>query len=355
MRCRPCERRDPYAAASPWGTWLDGLGYYNVLWLWVPAFAGTTGVEGPSRNDGGRRDVKVCTACAGGPAGDRRGRDRAGRRRAKGQDRRAPAVVVGAGVHRAGQGLFPRGRSRHRTEVLRRGAADRGGDHLGRCRFRHHGVHRWALQSRRQGHAEGDRRHEPREGGLSADRLFRQQQRLCGGAQDAEGPCGQAHRGHASRLQLSLFARPARRQIRLQARGRKGAAAAVAVECRGGVEGRNRRRRAAADLDGAGAGRFRRREIPRLGRRRDAVAARRGVRFAEDADQQAAGDEAAGRAGARRPRISRRDPGFGEGRQGRRSTTRQNRCSRSSQNTPICRWSRWSAIAPISIPTASST
>ena len=68
-----------------------------------------------------------------------------------------------------------------------------------------------------------------------------------------------------------------------------------------------------------------------------------------------AGDEAAGRAGARRPRISRRDPGFREGRQGRRSTTRQSRCSRSSPNTPICRWSRWSAIAPISIPTASST
>ena len=68
-----------------------------------------------------------------------------------------------------------------------------------------------------------------------------------------------------------------------------------------------------------------------------------------------AGDEAAGRAGARRPRISRRDPGLGEGRQGRRSTTRQSRCWRSSPNTPTCRSSRWSAIAPISIPTASST
>ena len=39
----------------------------------------------------------------------------------------------------------------------------------------------------------------------------------------------------------------------------------------------------------------------------------------------------------------------------RRSTTRQNRCSRSSPNTPICRSNRWSAIAPISIPTANST
>ena len=68
-----------------------------------------------------------------------------------------------------------------------------------------------------------------------------------------------------------------------------------------------------------------------------------------------AGDETARRAGARRPRISRRDPGFGEGRQGRRSTTRPSRCSRSSPNTPTCRSSRWSAIAPISIPTASST
>ena len=39
----------------------------------------------------------------------------------------------------------------------------------------------------------------------------------------------------------------------------------------------------------------------------------------------------------------------------RRSTTRQNRCSRSSPNTPICRSNRWSAIAPISILTANST
>ncbi len=41
--------------------------------------------------------------------------------------------------------------------------------------FGDHGVYRGALQPRRQGHAEGDRRHEPREGGLSPDRLFRQQ------------------------------------------------------------------------------------------------------------------------------------------------------------------------------------
>jgi NitT/TauT family transport system substrate-binding protein len=38
-----------------------------------------------------------------------------------------------------------------------------------------------------------------------------------------------------------------------------------------------------------------------------------------------------------------------------RSTRRQNRCWRSSPNTPTCRSSRWSAIAPMSIPTASST
>ena len=124
---------------------------------------------------------------------------------------------------------------------------------LGRCRFRHHRLHRRALQSRRQGHAEGDRRHEPRKGRLSPDRLFRQQQRLCRRAEDAEGSRGQAHRGDAGRLQLPLFARPARRQIRLQARRRKGAAAAVAVECRRRAEGRNRRCRVAAGLDRAQA------------------------------------------------------------------------------------------------------
>ena len=103
--------------------------------------------------------------------------------------------------------------------------------------------------------------------------------------EDAEGSRGQAHRGDAGRLQLPLFAGPARRQIRLQARGREGAAAAVAVECRRRAEGRDRRCGAAAGLDRAHADGFRRRQIPRLGRRRDAVAARRGVRLAEDADQ----------------------------------------------------------------------
>ncbi len=201
--------------------------------------------------------------------------------------------VLGAGVHRAGQGLFPRGRARYRAEILRCGAADRGRDDLGRRRFRHHRVHRRALQSRRQGHAEGDRRHEPREGRLSPDRLFRQQQRLCRRAEDAEGSRRQAHRGDAGRLQLPLFAGAARRQIRVQARGRESAAAAVAVERRRGAEGRNRRCRAAAGLDRAHADGCGRREVPGLGRRRDAVAAGRGVRLAEDADQQAAGDQAA--------------------------------------------------------------
>ena len=90
---------------------------------------------------------------------------------------------------------------------------------------------------------------------------------------------------------------------------RESAAAAVAVECRRRAEGRDRRCRAAAGLDRAPADGFRRRQTAGLGRRRDAVAARCGVRFAEDADQWRAGDKAAGRAGARRPRISRRDPG----------------------------------------------
>ena len=98
---------------------------------------------------------------------------------------------------------------------------------------------------------------------------------------------GQTRRGDAGRLQLSLFARPARRQIRLQARRRESAAAAVAVERRRRAEGRNRRCRAAAGLDRAHADGVRRRQIPGLGRRRDAVAVGRGVRLAEDADQQA--------------------------------------------------------------------
>ena len=178
---------------------------------------------------------------------------RAGRRCAEGKDRRAQAVVLGAGVHRAGQGLFQRGRARYRAEILRRGAADRGGDHLGRCRFRHHRVHRRTLQSRRQGHAEGDRRHEPRKGRLSPDRLFCQQQRLCRRAEDAKGSRGQARGGDAGRIQLSLFARAARRQIQIQARGRQSAAAAIAVERRRRAEGRDGRCRAAAGLDRAAA------------------------------------------------------------------------------------------------------
>ena len=74
------------------------------------------------------------------------------------------------------------------------------------------------------------------------------------------------------------------------ARG-KGAAAAVAVECRRRAERRDRRRSTAAGLDRAQADGRRRRETAGLGRRRDAVAAGRGVRLAEDAGQQTAGDQ----------------------------------------------------------------
>src|ERR1700738_1230062 len=41
-RCRPCESRDPYAAASRFGTVANGFGYNSRRWLWMPAFAGTT-------------------------------------------------------------------------------------------------------------------------------------------------------------------------------------------------------------------------------------------------------------------------------------------------------------------------
>ncbi len=132
---------------------------------------------------------------------------------------------------------------------------------------------------------------------------------LCRRPQDPEGSRRQARRGDADRLQLSLFARPARRQIRIQARRREGAAAAVAVECGGGAERRNRRCRAVAGLDRAQADRRWRRQTVGLGRRRDAVAIGSGVRLAEDAGRQAAGDQTSRRAGARRPRISRCDPG----------------------------------------------
>src|SRR3954463_8862099 len=47
IRCRPCERRDPYAAAeiveTRWWTALPPDN--NAPWLWVPAFAGTTAVS----------------------------------------------------------------------------------------------------------------------------------------------------------------------------------------------------------------------------------------------------------------------------------------------------------------------
>jgi hypothetical protein len=39
---RPCERRDPYAAASRLNPVPDGSCSSAHLWLWVPAFAGTT-------------------------------------------------------------------------------------------------------------------------------------------------------------------------------------------------------------------------------------------------------------------------------------------------------------------------
>jgi len=40
---RPCERRDPYAAAAVLKKcWSTTLRNNNRLWLWVPAFAGTT-------------------------------------------------------------------------------------------------------------------------------------------------------------------------------------------------------------------------------------------------------------------------------------------------------------------------
>jgi len=55
------------------------------------------------------------------------------------------------------------------------------------------------------------------------------------------------------RLQLSLFARTARRQIRLQAFASEDRAAAIAVECRSSLEGRNRRCGAPAGLHRAQA------------------------------------------------------------------------------------------------------
>ncbi|SDO41352.1 hypothetical protein SAMN05444050_4076 [Afipia sp. GAS231] len=40
--CRPCERRDPYAAAYRVGDGVATFFNYCSRWLWVPAFAGTT-------------------------------------------------------------------------------------------------------------------------------------------------------------------------------------------------------------------------------------------------------------------------------------------------------------------------
>ena len=39
---RPCESRDPYAAAGRFNAVADSLHNNKSLWLWVPAFAGTT-------------------------------------------------------------------------------------------------------------------------------------------------------------------------------------------------------------------------------------------------------------------------------------------------------------------------
>src|ERR1700679_2106235 len=39
---RPCERRDPYAAASHFSIVADDFCFNKQRWLWVPAFAGTT-------------------------------------------------------------------------------------------------------------------------------------------------------------------------------------------------------------------------------------------------------------------------------------------------------------------------
>ena len=121
------------------------------------------------------------------------------------------------------------------------------------------------------------------------------------------------------------------------------------------LKGRDRRCGVAAGLDRAQANGRQWCEITGLGRRRNPVAAWRGVRLAKGARQQGAGDQIAQRTGSRRPRISRCDPGVGEETARLRSMKKPSHCWRSSPNTPICRSSRWSAIAPMSIPTANST
>src|SRR5881396_198321 len=40
---RPCERRDPYRMISVVGTMGETFRHHDRRWLWVPAFAGTTG------------------------------------------------------------------------------------------------------------------------------------------------------------------------------------------------------------------------------------------------------------------------------------------------------------------------
>src|SRR6266404_1420883 len=53
---RPCERRDPYAAAVVVETrWNDQRAKYCSPWLWVPAFAGTTGIVGSPSLRGAKR------------------------------------------------------------------------------------------------------------------------------------------------------------------------------------------------------------------------------------------------------------------------------------------------------------
>src|SRR5882724_7638234 len=42
IQCRPCERRDPYAAAWRLAQWPTTFSSNRLRWLWVPAFAGTT-------------------------------------------------------------------------------------------------------------------------------------------------------------------------------------------------------------------------------------------------------------------------------------------------------------------------
>jgi hypothetical protein len=47
---RSCESRNPYAAASQFGTLADGFCSNRRRWLWVPAFAGTTNGALPVRH-----------------------------------------------------------------------------------------------------------------------------------------------------------------------------------------------------------------------------------------------------------------------------------------------------------------